>query len=159
MAESPHYAPRTPTLSQGPEHTDGTVEGLHIARPFSVTLLALLVLIFTGWNALRLGAAIAAWQTLAEYGARGGPLYSAVSGAFWQIVGITAFVGIWWGKTWGMKAAIIAAAGYASWYWFDRLVMQFPRANWPFALVVTIILLSLTLLTLRASARFFKADL
>ncbi|MBA4379988.1 MAG: hypothetical protein C0393_04770 [Anaerolinea sp.] len=108
-------------------------------RPARVTLLALLVLTVTAWNALRLGAAIASWQVLIEYGAKS--LYIAISGSTWALAGITLFVGLWWGKVWARKAAFLAAAGYAAWYWFDRLVLQTHRANWPFALAVTLVLL------------------
>ncbi|MDO9130842.1 MAG: hypothetical protein Q7U34_13355 [Anaerolineales bacterium] len=125
-------------------------------RPARVTLLALLVLTVTAWNALRLGAAIASWQVLIEYGAK--PLYLVLSGAFWQIIGTTVFIGLWWGKVWARKAAFLAAAGYAAWYWFDRLVLQTPHANWPFALAVTVALLSFTIITLslRGSKFFFS---
>lgn len=126
-------------------------------RPASVTLLALLVLTVTAWNAVRLGAAISSWQVLIEYGAK--PLYLVLSGAFWQIIGITVFIGLWWGKVWARKAAFLAAAGYAAWYWFDRLILQTPRANWPFALAVTFVLLVFTFATLfyRSSKGYFHS--
>ncbi|MDO9349265.1 MAG: hypothetical protein Q7T47_08255 [Anaerolineales bacterium] len=127
-----------------------------VNRPIAVTSLALLVLTFSAWNGFRLGAAIASWQVLIEYGAK--PLYIAISGSTWALAGITLFVGLWWGKVWARKAAFLAAAGYAAWYWFDRLVLQTPHANWPFALAVTVALLSFTIITLslRGSKFFFS---
>ncbi len=124
-------------------------------RPASVTILALFVLSLSAWNGLRLGSAIATWKILAEYGAQ--PLYIATSGGFWLIAGILLFGGLWRGIAWARKMAYITAAGYTSWYWCDRLFMQTPHANWPFALAVTIILLSFTLITLlqRGSIVYF----
>ncbi|MDZ4064706.1 MAG: hypothetical protein U1E22_08585, partial [Coriobacteriia bacterium] len=96
------------------------------------------------------------WQVLIEYGAK--PLYIAISGSAWALAGITLFVGLWRGKAWARKMAYITAAGYASWVWFDRLVLQTPHANWPFALAVTVALLSFTIITLslRGSKFFFS---
>jgi len=127
-----------------------------VNRPIAVTALALLVLTLSAWNGLRLGAAIASWQVLIEYGAK--PLYIAISGSAWALAGIPLFVGIWRGVAWARKMAYITAAGYASWVWFDRLVLQTPHANWPFALAVTVALLSFTIITLslRGSKFFFS---
>lgn len=127
-----------------------------VNRPIAVTSLALLVLTLSVWNGLRLGAAIASWQVLIEYGAK--PLYIAISGSAWALAGIPLFVGLWRGAAWARKMAYITAAGYASWVWFDRLVLQTPHANWPFALAVTVALLSFTIITLslRGSKFFFS---
>lgn len=126
-----------------------------VNRPIAVTSLALLVLTLSAWNGLRLGAAIASWQVLIEYGAK--PLYIAISGSTWALAGIPLFAGLWRGKAWARKMAYITAAGYASWVWFDRLVLQTPHANWPFALAVTVALLSFAIITLslRGSKFFF----
>ncbi len=127
-----------------------------VNRPIAVTSLALLVLTLSVWNGLRLGAAIASWQVLIEYGAK--PLYIAISGSTWALLGLPLFFGLWRGKAWARKMAYITAAGYASWVWFDRLVLQTPHANWPFALAVTVALLSFTFITLslRGSKFFFS---
>ncbi len=127
-------------------------------RPASVTLLALLVLLIMCWNAVRLGMAIASWQVLAEYQARGGPLYVAISGAVWLVISAPLFAGLWQGKAWARKAFILASACYIAWYWFDRLFIQYPRANWPFALATSLILLSFSILILfkKGNISFFE---
>jgi len=111
------------------------------------------------WNGLRLGSAIFFWKTLAEYGAH--PLYIAISGGAWLIVGLLLVWGLWWGKTWGWIAAIGSTAGYIAWYWLDRLVLQKPHANWPFALTATVItlLIIFPILFLYRTRLFFQRDL
>jgi len=146
MADTPHDAAGELHASQ---------QASHMARPFSVTLLSLIVLSLTAWNGLRLEASIASWKALEEFETRPGPLYIALSGAFWLPVGIIVFVALWWGKAWARKAAFFAVTGYTSWYWFDRLILQYPHAGWPFALAVSIILFIYTWLTLQGSRKFF----
>jgi hypothetical protein len=111
---------------------------LRLRRPRRVTLLALAALLLSAWNGLRLGEAIAFRQVLHEYGAQPGPVFLAVSGGVWLAAGLVVAAGLWRGKAWGWYAAAGAAAGYPVWVWFERLVLQQPHANWPFALGVTL---------------------
>jgi hypothetical protein len=116
-----------------------------LKRPFGITILALFVLCFTAWNGLRLGVAISFWGTLRQYDAHPGPLYIAVSGGFWLLVGLPLLWGLWRGKAWTRIAVFSAAGLYTSWYWFDRLALQpVPHTNWPFALFVNILFLIFT---------------
>lgn len=117
-------------------------------RPNRVSLLVLLYLWLAIWNTIRLAEAIVFWKTLKSYSTS--PLYIAISGGIWLVAGLILSVGLWHGKAWSWAAAIGGTGGYTLWYWFDRLVLQEPRANWPFALVITVFLLifvSLALLT------------
>jgi hypothetical protein len=127
-------------------------------RPLRVTLLAVYVFLVACWNGLRLGSAIFYWKTLAEYGSH--PLYIAISGGVWFIAGLLLAWGLWRGKAWAWIAATGSAAGYGCWYWLDRLVLQKPHANWPFALIFTIVSLLFILLILfsRNTRRFFQRD-
>jgi len=111
------------------------------------------------WNGLRLVEAIFFWKTLAEYGTH--PIYIAVSGGVWLIAGLLLVWGLWLGKTWSWMAAFTGTAGYAAWYWFDRLVLQKTHANWPFALTATVVslLIILPILSLRSTRLFFQRDL
>jgi hypothetical protein len=127
-------------------------------RPFRLICLVLIVAFYVVWNGLRLGETIFFWRTLEKYGAH--PLYIAISGGLWIIIGLLLAWGLWLGKAWGWAAAIGGTVGYTAWYWFDRLVMQKPPANWPFVLGSNIIFL-LTILTIlfsRKTRRFFKRD-
>jgi len=40
-------------------------------------------------------------------------------------------------------AIALYLSGYTLWWWADRLLLQAPRPNWPFALTATIVLLAL----------------
>ena len=127
-------------------------------RPLRIIFLALVVLAVAIWNGLRLGETIFFWKTLEQYGAH--PLYIAISGTLWILIGLVVFMGVWLGKTWGWAAALGGTVGYITWYWFDRLVLQKPHANWPFVLILTLVLLLIILMILisRKTRRFFQRD-
>jgi hypothetical protein len=123
-------------------------------RPGNITVLSFFVFFFAAWNGLRLGEAIYYWKTLAEFDAY--PLYIAISGGVWLIVGLFLVWSMWQGKVWGRKAALCAAASFTIWYWFDRSVLQEIHANWPFVLVVNMIfLLFMTTILFSHRARLF----
>lgn len=122
-------------------------------RPIYITLLAILVLIITIWNGLRLYLAIASWKVMAEFDVE--PLVLVISGGFWLLIGIPLFVGIWRGTYWGRKFAYLAILGYTSWYWYDRLFLQHAHTNWQFELVVTLVLLFFTVYTLLNCKNYF----
>jgi hypothetical protein len=107
-------------------------------RPFSVTFLALIVVFTAVGNGLRLGEAVFFWKILEDYSPY--PLYIAISGGFWLLAAVFLTRGIWQGKTWAWAGTIGGTAIYGSWYWFDRLALQVPHANWPFALAFTVLL-------------------
>jgi hypothetical protein len=127
-------------------------------KPFRVICLALIALFGAAWNVLRFGEAIFFWKTLDIYG--GHPLYIAISASFWIIAGLVIAWGLWLGKAWGWAATLAGIIGYSTWYWFDRLVVQEPPANWSFVLIVNIIFLLILLPILLSSKtrRFFKRD-
>ena len=127
-------------------------------RPTRLIILTMLVFCFTLWNGLRLGEAVFFWKTLLEYGSH--PIYISTSGGVWLVSGLLLTWGLWQGKPWAWSVAILATLGYAAWYWIDRLIIQKPHANWPFALVATIVLLSLFLYILISHKirRFFQRE-
>jgi hypothetical protein len=129
-----------------------------LRRPQRVTFLACAAFLVAAWNGLRLGEAIIFWHTLRGYGARPDPLYTAVSGGIWLIAGLILTGGLWRGRAWAWYAALGSAAGYPVWVWFDRLALQQPHANWPFALGVTLACLSIffILLFTRKTLSFFE---
>jgi hypothetical protein len=112
---------------------------LVMSRPVRIIFLVLMVLAAAGCNGLRLGEAIFFWKTLAEYGTS--PLYISLTGGFWLFYGLFAGWCLWQGKPWGRLVAIIGTAGYLSWYWIDRLLLQGQHSNWLFALFVHAIFL------------------
>jgi hypothetical protein len=110
------------------------------------------------WNGLRLGETIFFWNTLEEY--RAHPLYIAISGAVWLITGLLLVWGLWHGKAWGWSATLGGSVGYIAWYWFDRLGLQKPHANWAFVLLANFVFLLVIILIMlsRKTRRFFQRD-
>ena len=129
-----------------------------VKRLVRVIILAMLVLVVAIWNGLRLGETIFFWKTLEYYGAH--PLYIAISGGVWLIIGLLLAWGLWLGKSWGWAGALGGTVGYSAWYWFDRLVLQQPHANWPFVLVANLVslLVIFAILFSRRTRLFFKRD-
>jgi hypothetical protein len=127
-------------------------------RPIRVDFLTIIVVWLAAWNGLRLGETIFFWNTLEKYGAH--PLYIATSAAVWLIAGLLLAWGLWAGKTWGWAAMLGGTPGFTAWYWVDRLVLQKPHGNWPFVLIVNIIvvLIILAILFSRQTRNFFKRD-
>jgi hypothetical protein len=129
----------------------------HTPRPIRISFLAICTCLLSLWYGLRLIEAIRFWQSLSAYQVRPGPAYIAATGGFWLLAGIACAWGLWSGKLWGWWGSIAAAVGYVLWYWFDRLVFQYPHSNWPFTLTVSMVGLAVFLLILLSSTtvRFF----
>ncbi|MEW5828318.1 MAG: hypothetical protein AB1846_05455 [Chloroflexota bacterium] len=132
------------------------------ARPFGVTLLALIVLSLSALNLVRFGTAIAQWEVLAEFAPTPGPLYILLTGLAWVAVGLPLFAGLWLGRPLGRRAVLPASLAYLAYYWLDRLLFQVrpPQSNWPFALAVTIaVLFFVSTVTFHPKSRnFFKRE-
>ena len=126
-------------------------------RPFSVTLLLWLVLSLTAWGAVRLLAALRWWNVLNEFGARLGPLYLFVTGAGWIAAGIVLLWGLFSAKLWTYRVILIAVCLWLAEYWVERLFFESSRANLPFALIASFLLLVLTLMSAfnRRTKEFF----
>lgn len=118
---------------------------MSIRRSFSfeVTLLLWMVLILTTSNAVRLISAILWRDTLAIYASYPGPIYIAATGAFWALTGLFLLWSWWHRKSYTRTALLTASAAYSLWVWADRLFVQTAkRPNWPFDLLITVILLA-----------------
>ena len=112
-------------------------------RPFSVTILLWLVLSLTVWSGFRLVTAIQWWGTLLEFATSPGPLYITISGGVWLVASVSLLRGMWRAKAWIRYALIGTGVGFTVWYWCDRLLFQMQRVNWVFALLATILMLSI----------------
>ncbi len=113
--------------------------------PLRVTLWIVLVVILTAWQAVRLATGIAWSVRLNQFATFPGPIYISVIGAIWTATGVFLLWSRWKRQPWTRLAVLIAAALYAVWDWIDRLFIQSQiRANWPFALLTTIVLLVFT---------------
>lgn len=118
-------------------------------RPFSVTLLIWLVLSLSAWGVVRWLAALRWWDVLAEFGARLSPLYLSITGVGWAVLGGVLLWGLFSGKRWTPLAVLISIILWLMEYWVERIFFESPRANLPFALSVSILLLIVALISTR----------
>jgi hypothetical protein len=126
-------------------------------RPFGVTLLLWLVLSLSAWGLVRLLAALRWWNELHEFEARLSPLVLSLTGALWLIVGGVLLWGLFSGGRWMYRAIPSAIAAWLVEYWIERLFFESPRANLPFALIVSLLLFIVTLISAfnRRTKEFF----
>ena len=115
-------------------------------RPFGVTLFLWMVLSLSAWGAIRLLAALRWWDVLYEFDARLSPLCLFITGAGWVLAGGILLWSIWSGKTWARWAIPVSIGIWLLEYWIERLFFQSPRANLPFALFTSALLLSFTII-------------
>jgi hypothetical protein len=116
-------------------------------RPFGVTLLLWLVLSLSAWGLVRLLAALRWWTVLYEFEARLSPLFLAITGALWLIGGGVLLWGLFGGGRWTYRAIPMAIAVWLVEYWSERLFFESPRANLPFALIASLLLFIVTLIS------------
>jgi hypothetical protein len=108
-------------------------------KPFGVIIIALSFIIVALSEGLRLCEALFFWSVLAKYHAS--PFYLGITGAFWFFFALTLSFVIWQKKSWGWAGTLLGVPSFAGWYWIDRIFIEIPHTNWPFALGVTILLL------------------
>jgi hypothetical protein len=113
-------------------------------RPFSVTLLLWMVLSLSAWGAIRSFAALRWWDVLHEFNASLSPVYLLVTGIFWGIAEVVLLWSLWSGKAWSRLVLLASMLLWLAQYWIERLFFQSPRANLPFAVVLSILLLAVT---------------
>jgi hypothetical protein len=130
-------------------------------RPIGVTILILVVLIFTSLNALRMITAIRTWDFLVDSPVGVPVIYLVITGAIWMGIGLPLVFGLLTGRKWSPIMVQIAIILYICYYWFDRLLIADRSAiagRWQFTLGLTIMLLIFTFWTLTRpqSKVFFK---
>ena len=125
-------------------------------RPFGVTLLIWLVLSLSAWGAVRLIGTLRWWNVLSEFRARLSPLYLSITGVGWILVGGVLLWGLFSGKRWTRVAISMSIFLWIMEYWTERLFFELPRANGWFALVGSILLFVVTLISAlnRNTAKF-----
>ena len=112
-----------------------------VRRPLRVTLLLWLVLFVISYNAIRVWTAISWSDVLTEVHNQPGWFINALIGGLWISLGCIVFYGIFTFRTWARSGVVGLSIGYIAIYWFERLLWQTPRANWPFALILQFLLL------------------
>jgi hypothetical protein len=126
-------------------------------RPFSVTLLIWLVLSLSAWGVVRLLAVLRWWDVLNEFDARLGPRYLSITAAGWIVVGGGLLWGLFSGKRWTPVAILISILLWLMEYWVERIFFESPRANFSFALIASLLLLIMALVSThnRQTRKFF----
>jgi hypothetical protein len=105
------------------------------------------VLSLSAWGLVRLLAALRWWNVLYEFEARLSPLVLVITGALWLIGGGVLLWGLFSGGRWTYRAVPIAIAVWLVEYWIERLFFESPRANLPFALIASLLLFIVTLIS------------
>lgn len=129
-----------------------------VKRPFLVTLLAVWVLLLSCVNLIRLTEAIRTWDFLASLPGVN-PLYIALTGLIWALLGFPLAWSLWRGYAQAPKATRILTLLYALYYWLDRLfVAQNVNAasNWLFAAITTIVMILIIFWILGRSKIYFR---
>ena len=117
----------------------------HPKRSAILIILSIVTLSISllGW--LRLFVAIGDWNYLGEVAPAVLPVYLAISGMIWAVIGMVSAVGIWFRKRWSLILLACAVASFTIWYWMDKLLLSAnPEAvsNLAFSLVLTICILA-----------------
>jgi uncharacterized protein YjeT (DUF2065 family) len=116
-------------------------------RPFGVTLFLWMVLSLSVWGLLRFFAALNWRDILSQYQASLSPLYLSITGAVWVVAGAVLLWSILAGKRWSHLAIPITITLWLLEYWIERIFFQSPRANLPFMIAISILLLVITLIS------------
>jgi hypothetical protein len=106
---------------------------------------------------VRLIAALRWWNVLNEFEARLSPWYLSITGAGWIVIGAVLLWGLFSGRLWTIWAILASISLWIVQYWIERLFFESPRANFPFALLLTVLLFILTLVSAlsRKTKEFF----
>jgi hypothetical protein len=133
--------------SQAESNPDSAIaiNSMYQKRPFGVTLLLWMVLCLSAWGLLRFFAALNWRDILSQYHASLSPLYLSITGAVWAVAGAVLLWSIWAGKRWSHRAIPVTIALWLLQYWIERIFFQSPRANLPFMIALSMLLLLVTL--------------
>jgi hypothetical protein len=116
-------------------------------RPFGVTLLLWMVLSLLVWGMVRFFAALRAWDVLIEFGSSLSPLFLSITGAGWGVAGCVLLWSLFAGKQWARLAILTSISIWLIEYWIERVYFQSARANLPFAVLGSILIICITLIS------------
>jgi len=170
MAEETRSMANTPPPIEPTEAATGAA-ATTVRRPFRVTILALGVLIITVANLTRFVLSLREWNFLASQPGVS-PLYLALSGLVWTLIGTCLVWGLWSARPWAPRLMQAGTLTYALYYWLDMVFLQdhpvsgagealraILPTNWLFSAIVTIVCLAFMAWTLsRAKVQAYFAQ-
>jgi hypothetical protein len=122
-------------------------ESNKIKRPRSVTFLVIGVLSLTGIFITRFIQTIIQWEFLATLPLSVSPLYLALTGFGWGLIGLSLGLGLWFGWRYARRGLQIALPVFVVYDWIDLIfLVESPggKASIPFRLGITIVFALMT---------------
>jgi hypothetical protein len=134
-------------------------------RPFRVTILVIMVLTIAVIHLIRLVQAIHQWGFLSTWPGVS-PLYIALTGFIWAVVGLPLAWGLWCGKPRALRASQIIIPAFLLYAWIDRIFIANPMvtmqrdSSWYFAAWATLVFLAffLWIIFSTKTTAFFRRD-
>lgn len=127
--------------------------------PWTIVLLLTSLVIFTTGQLYKLAQVLINWQTLAGLGLEISPIYLALAGLAWGLIGSFSIWGIWARKYWSPLSCTLIAILYGVLFWIDRFFISQPEVfsrRWPVNLAFTILGLgALTIILNLKSTRIY----
>ena len=113
---------------------------MFLKRPWLLIVLLVCTAVFTAVMLLRAWSALREWGFLARLPMTASPLYLALTGALWGLLGLRVMWWLWRGDQRAPAAVSTLTLGYVLYYWADQLlVMASPlrQSRWPFSAAVS----------------------
>jgi hypothetical protein len=119
---------------------NGTLPSHKTSRPFSVTILAVVVLTLSVYYFTRWIVILRSWNFWAANLLPNSDWYLLLSGLVWGMIFLVGAAGLWLGWAPARKGMLILAPVYTAYLWIERFVLaqiNHSSPNWPFFLIVT----------------------
>ncbi len=117
---------------------------MQIKRPFTLTILAIGLLIWAVGGFLQTWLAIDLWELLTHTLLGGDPLYLVISGIIQALLGLILALGVWFGWRWSWWGTLCITILDTIYVWIDRLFiaeLSNPR-RYPLYIMLSIIVIA-----------------
>lgn len=140
-------------------HTDPPIN----TRPKLLTLLAILVFVFSIFQIFVFGQVLYQWELLAALPLSSEPILLAGSSLMWGITGIYLSFSLWTGKSWARIGSMSYWTFFSICSWIRLVWIVEPttlQSRWPVNLVITVIGLGslFVILSLKSTRSYFKIN-
>jgi hypothetical protein len=111
-------------------------------RPKGITVLSMLLIIFSLFQIIRIFLVITRWNLLSSLNMTFSPLLQGGEGFLWALCGLILAWGLWKGKRWSPLSLVIACLIFAIFSWIKLVFISEPivlQTRWPVNLLVTIL--------------------